>query len=140
MRLPAALALLALAGCVFGRAPLPSDVQDLVDYLEARNLRLVPAEVAYDRAFETVDAEAHVVTYSVTATQPRSQDRRLAGALLDVYQFDSEAALTAGLAGLRRIHARGDLYVRGTTVLYVRGDAPDLAVALGRRFGVPIPA
>ena len=135
----ALLALVAIAGCAVGLGPLPAEVDALVDYLERRNLQLTPVDVAYDRAFETVDPDAHVVTYGVTPTTQPAR-RRPAAALMDVYLFASEAALERGLDGLRRLHSRGQIYVDERTVLYVRGDEPDLTVALGRRFGPPLDA
>jgi hypothetical protein len=127
----------ALAGCRLGLGPLPPEVDGLVDYLSERNLQLAVDDVAYDRAFDAVDPEAHVVTYRVTALQPRALSSG-PPALIDVYPLQTPAEVEAGIAGLRRLHDRGELYTDGTLVLYVRGDAPDLALALGRRYGVPL--
>jgi len=127
----------ALAGCRLGLGPLPPEVDDLVDYLSERNLQLAVDDVAYDRAFDAVDPEAHVVTYRVTALHPRALSSG-PPALIDVYRFQTAAEVEAGIAGLRRLHDRGELYTGGALVLYVRGDAPDLALALGRRYGVPL--
>ena len=138
MRLPLpAVCALLLAGCRLGLGPLPPEVDDLADYLAGQNLQLAVDDVAYDRAFDSVDPDAHVVTYRVTAGQPQSRGSR-PPALIDVYRFRTEADAEAGLAGLRRIHDRGELYVDGALVLYVRGDAPDLRLALGRRYGAPL--
>lgn len=131
------LMLLLVVGCRLGLGPLPPEVDDLADYLSERNLQLAVDDVTYDRAFDTVDPDAHVVTYRVTAIQPRSRTYR-PPALIDVYRFQTEADAETGIAGLRRIHDRGELYTDGTLVLYVRGDAPDLALALGRRYGTPV--
>ena len=133
------LALAALAGCTLGLGPLPADVEALADDLERRGLRLTPYDAAYDRAFDSVDAGAHVVTYEVTALDAeRTPGSR--GALLDVYRFRSDAAVERGLEGLRRIHATGELYRDGRVVVHARGDAPGLRLALGRRYGAPVQA
>lgn len=140
MRLAPLLALAAvsaLAGCRLGLGPLPPEVDGLVGYLSERNLQLAVDDVAYDRAFDSVDPDAHVVTYRVTALQPPS-GRYQPPAHVDVYRFATAAGAEAGIAGLRRIHDRGRLYADGTLVLYVRGSVPDLDPALGRRYGAPI--
>lgn len=125
-----------LSGCVFGLGPLPPEVDDLSDYLRRQNLRLVPAEVAYDRAFERIDPDAHVVTYEVTVAGPTSSPHRR-GAYIDVFWFASEDATEAGVAGLRRVHGAGSIYVDGRLVVYLRGETPGLQFALERRFGTP---
>ena len=135
----ASVALAAVvAGCAVGLGPLPAEVEDLVDYLERRSFRLTPDATAYDTAFERVDPEAHVVSFRVRAAGLTLERQRSAGAILDVYRFGSAAKAESGIAGLRRIHSRGDLYVEGTTVVHVRGREPDLDLALVRRYGTPL--
>ena len=135
MRALAVSACLLLAGCQLGLGPLPAEVQALSDYLVARNLRLTPDATAYDRAFDSVDPDAHVVSYRVTAPQPGPRPEV---ALVDVYRFGGEAARERGVAGLRRIHDRGRLYGDGRLVLHVRGSAPQLDLLLGRRYGAAV--
>lgn len=137
MRAVSLLAFVALSGCVFGLGPLPAEVEDLSEYLERRSFRLVPSNVSYDRAFENVVPDAHAVTYEVTLVDPPPGSGR---AFLDVFRFASEADVEGAVAGLRRIHGTGDIYVDGPLVVYVRGGIPDLEIALVRRFGTPLTA
>ena len=134
----AAVGLTALAGCRLGLGPLPPEVDGLVDYLSRRNLQLAVDDIAYDRAFDRVAPDAHVVTYRVAALQPPAGTYQ-PPAHIDVYRFPSGADAEAGIVGLRRIHDRGRLYRDGALVLYVRGSAPDLYLALDRRYGTAIP-
>ena len=132
------LPLLLLAGCVtFGRGPLPAEVEGVVDYLEARNFRLVPDRVAYDQAFERVDSTAHVMTFEVSAVEPPPRRFRRP-AFIDVYQFQTDAATATGVRALLLRHCRGDVYADGPLVVCARGDVADLELVLLNRFGSPV--
>ena len=122
------------AGCATS-GPLPAAVDGLIESLEQRGLQLLPYDIGYDRAFDRVDPEAHVATYLVRGVEPPT--RRRTAAVLDLYQFETEAAAGAAVPELRHIHAAGTLYVDGRLVALARGDTPGLQLALRRRFGAP---
>lgn len=134
-RFSLALAACAAVGCAT-TGPLPAAASGLVEELEQRGLQLVPYDVGYDRAFDRVDPEAHVVTYAVGGIEPPT--KRRTAAVLSVFQFATDAQAEADLGRLRRTYPTDDLYVDGRLAVLVTGTTPGLDLALRRRFGPPV--